>query len=371
MNTSGVRITDPRAVPTDARARLVAYVELMKPRIIELLLITTVPAMIVAEGDWPGLWPIVATLIGGTLSAGGANTINNVIDRDIDRIMRRTRSRPLPTSRVEPGAALAFGVLLGVSGFVWLWATTNVLAAALSTSALLFYVFVYTLWLKRSSTQNIVIGGAAGSVPVLVGWAAVTGSLALPALVMFAVVFFWTPPHFWALSLRYRDDYQSAGVPMLPVVVGERMTLDHIYSYSFALVGVSLLLYPTGAVSGLYAIVAALLGSVFVAAAARLRRRPALAMTFFGYSNLYLAGVFGAMAVDGLVSSGGDPAEPMRVFTLAVASLLIAGGMGVTVVRELRTRTERRVVSAARDLVEVMAPAVAIAVLTLVVWTRV
>jgi protoheme IX farnesyltransferase len=290
------------AQPMTALDLVKAYVELTKPRIIELLLITTVPAMIVAGSGWPGLWLVLATLIGGTLSAGGANAINNVIDRDIDRVMGRTRSRPLPTSRVEPGPSLVFGVLLGISGFLWLWVTTNLLAATLSTAALLFYVFVYTLWLKRSSTQNIVIGGAAGSVPVLVGWAAVTGSLALPAWIMFAIIFFWTPPHFWALSLRYRDDYAAAGVPMLPVVVGERATLDHIYLYSYLLVGVSLLLYPTGAVTGLYAITAVMLGVLFIGGAGRLRRRPALAMTFFGYSNLYLAGLFGAMAVDGMVS---------------------------------------------------------------------
>jgi protoheme IX farnesyltransferase len=302
MSVDRVRITDPRAAPAGWLDQVKAYVELTKPRIIELLLITTVPAMVVAERGWPGLWLVLATMIGGTLSAAGANTINNVIDRDIDRVMRRTKGRPLPSSRVKPQPALLYGVILGTVGFFWLWGTTNLLAASLSTSALLFYVFVYTLWLKRSSTQNIVIGGAAGAVPVLVGWAAVTGSLALPAWIMFAIVFFWTPPHFWALSLRYRDDYTAAGVPMLPVVVGERMTLDHIYVYSYILVGVSLLLYPAGAVSGLYAVVATLLGALFITGAGRLRRRPALAMTFFGYSNLYLAGLFGAMALDGMLA---------------------------------------------------------------------
>ena len=302
MSADRVRITDPRARPSGWQETVRAYIELTKPRIIELLLITTVPAMVVAEGGWPDTWLVVATVIGGTLSAGGANTINQVIDRDIDRLMNRTRTRPIPTGRVSADAALLFGVALGLAGFVWLWATSNLLAAALSTSALLFYVFVYTLWLKRSSTQNIVIGGAAGAVPVLVGWAAVTNSLALPAWIMFAVVFFWTPPHFWALSLRYRDDYAAAGVPMLPVVIGERATLDHIHTYSFVLVGTSLLLYPTGAVSGLYAIAAVLLGVLFIGGAGRLRRRPALSMTFFGYSNLYLTGLFGAMALDGVVA---------------------------------------------------------------------
>ena len=223
-------------------ATLRAYVELTKPRIIELLLITTVPAMVVAADGWPGWWLVIWTLVGGTLSAGGANTINQVADRDIDRIMTRTKDRPLPTDRVEPARALVFGVGLGVGGFVVLALSSNVLAATISTLGLVFYVFVYTLWLKRSSAQNIVIGGAAGAVPALVGWAAVADEIALPAWIMFAIVFFWTPPHFWALAIRYKDDYAAAGVPMLPVVVGERRTLEHITPYTAVLVGVSLLL---------------------------------------------------------------------------------------------------------------------------------
>ena len=194
MSAVEVRITDPKMPATSRRRWLGSLVALTKPRIIELLLVTTVPAMILADHSWPGTWLVVTTLIGGTLSAGGANAINNVIDRDIDAEMRRTAHRPLPSHRIEPGPALVFGVVLGVAGFLWLWATTNLLAAGLSTGALLFYVFVYTLYLKRSSTQNIVIGGAAGAVPALVGWAAVEGSLALPAWIMFAIVFFWTPP---------------------------------------------------------------------------------------------------------------------------------------------------------------------------------
>jgi protoheme IX farnesyltransferase len=229
MSAVEVRITDPKMPATSRRRWLGSLVALTKPRIIELLLVTTVPAMILADHSWPGTWLVVTTLIGGTLSAGGANAINNVIDRDIDAEMRRTAHRPLPSQRIEPGPALVFGVVLGVAGFLWLWATTNLLAAGLSTGALLFYVFVYTLYLKRSSTQNIVIGGAAGAVPALVGWAAVEGSLALPAWIMFAIVFFWTPPHFWALSLRYREDYARAGIPMLPVVKGEKATLRSIW----------------------------------------------------------------------------------------------------------------------------------------------
>ena len=301
MSSGDVRISGRPGRPTNWQERVAVYVQLTKPRIIELLLITTVPAMIAADGGWPGLAIVVATLVGGTFSAAGANVINSVVDRDIDRIMRRTRSRPLPSGRVDPPSALAFGITLGASGFVWLWVTTNLLAAVLSTSGLLFYVFVYTLFLKRSSPQNIVVGGAAGAVPALVGWAAVTGSLAAPAWVMFAIIFLWTPPHFWALSLRYEDDYRSAGVPMLPVVVGVRPTLDHILWYTAALVGGSLLLYPTGAVGGVYLVSALVLGGWIFSAALSLQRRPAAAMRFFGWSNVYLGTLFLAIAVDVLL----------------------------------------------------------------------
>ncbi len=302
MSAPDVRITDPHDASGGGWKLVKTYVELTKPRIIELLLITTVPAMIVAAAGWPGLWLVVATLLGGTLSAGGANTINSVVDRDIDRIMRRTRRRPLPTARVETQPALLFGIALGVAGFGWLWLTTNLLAAVLSTLGLIFYVVVYSLWLKRSSPQNIVIGGAAGAVPVLVGWAAVTGTLALPAWVLFAIVFFWTPPHFWALSLRYRDDYAAAGVPMLPVVAGTERTIEHIVTYTYVMVGVSLLLYPTGAVGLLYLAAATALGAWMIARARRLRRFPGEVMRFFAYSNAYLAALFVAMAVDVLVT---------------------------------------------------------------------
>ncbi|MDQ3783098.1 MAG: heme o synthase [Actinomycetota bacterium] len=295
-----VRVTDPRTVASTGD-RLKAYLELTKPRIIELLLITTVPAMVVAAGGWPSTGLVLATLVGGTLSAAGANTINQVLDGDIDRVMPRTRHRPLPTGRIDPGHALAFGVTLGLLGFAWLWATTNLLAALLSTVGLLFYVLVYTAYLKRSSIQNIVIGGGAGAVPPLVGWAAVTDTLALPAWTMFAIVFFWTPPHFWALSLRYRQDYAAAAVPMLPVVVGVGATLEHIVRYSVLVVGVSLLPYGVGALGVLYLVVVAILGVALVTAALRLRRQPTEAMRFFGWTNLYLAGVFLAMAADVLL----------------------------------------------------------------------
>lgn len=291
--TEPVVVTDPRA------GTMRAYLELTKPRIIELLLTTTLPAMIVAAAGWPGWRLAVAALIGGSLSAGGANAINQVLDADIDAVMRRTRGRPIPTGRVESRHALAFGVALGAGGFLWLWATTNLLAASLSTAGLLFYVFVYTQLLKRRTTLNIVIGGAAGAVPALVGWAAVTGTLAPPAWVMFAIVFFWTPPHFWALALRYEDDYRSAGVPMLPVVVGVPKTLDQIAVYSVVTAGLSLALVPW--MGWIYLAAALALGAGLVAGALGLRSRPEQAMRFFTVTNVYLAGLFLAIAVDGLL----------------------------------------------------------------------
>ncbi len=295
---TSVRVTDPRAVIGSRRERVAAYVALTKPRIIELLLITTVPAMVLAADGWPGAWLVVATLIGGTMSAGGANAINNFVDRDVDAAMRRTAHRPLPAHRVEPAAALRFGVVLGVAGFAWLWAAVNLASAALATGALLFYVLVYTIYLKRTTTQNIVIGGAAGAAPVLVGWAAVTGSLSLAAWIMFAIVFFWTPPHFWALALRYRDDYERAGVPMLPVVAGVEHTVRQILLYSVQLVAVTLLLYPAAPMGLTYLIAAIALGLVLVAGAWRLRRRPDRAMVFFRFSNVYLTLLFAAIALD-------------------------------------------------------------------------
>jgi len=297
MTNPAVRITNPRSDVSIVKT----YVELMKLRIVELLLVTTLPAMIAAAGGWPGWWLVFATLLGGTLSSAGANAINQVIDRDIDRVMSRTKGRPLPTERVSTRAVLVFGTALGLAGFLWLWATTNLLAAALSTVGLLFYVFVYSMLLKRTTTQNIVIGGAAGAVPVLVGWAAVANTVELPAWIMFAIVFFWTPPHFWALAIRYREDYERAGVPMLPVVVGERRALDHMLSYTVVLVGATLLLYATGPVGWIYLVVAVVVGAAFLAATWMLRDHPEAAMKYFGYSNAYLSVVFIAIAVDVLV----------------------------------------------------------------------
>ena len=282
-----------------------AYLELTKPRIIELLLITTIPAMAVAADGWPGLDLVVIALVGGALSAGGANVINQVYDDDIDRVMQRTARRPLPTDRVSRRAATVFGVLLGVGGFAVLAAGTTLLAGILSVVAYLFYVFVYTMTLKRSSTQNIVLGGAAGAVPALIGWAAVTGDLALAAWLMFAVIFFWTPPHFWALSLKYEDDYRAAGIPMLPVVAGERATFDLITWYSLVTVGMSLLLIPVAGLGWIYALVALAAAVALVGYAVPLRSDRTRTMRYFGFTNVYLASVFLAMLVDRVVLDGG------------------------------------------------------------------
>src|SRR6476661_7747958 len=212
--------TLPRVAHRPLGASLSAYLRLTKPRVIELLLVTAVPPMILAQQGFPSLGLVLAVVIGGALAAGGANTINCWIERDRDQVMGRTRNRPLPTGAIAPDAALVFGLLLEAGAFALLWSTVNLLSASLAVGAMLFYVFVYTIWLKPRSPQNIVIGGAAGAVPVLVGWASVTNGLAPAAWVMFAIVFFWTPPHFWALSLRYYDDYERAGIPMLPVAKG-------------------------------------------------------------------------------------------------------------------------------------------------------
>ncbi len=284
-----------------ARRRISAYFALTKPRIIELLLITTVPAMVVAARGWPGTWLVVATLVGGTLSAGGANALNSYHDRNIDQVMRRTSRRPLPQARVEPGRARIFGWSLGVAGFLFLYVFVNLLAAALSTAALLFYVFVYTLALKTKTPQNIVIGGAAGAAPVLVGWAAVTGSLSVAAWVMFAIVFLWTPPHFWALAIKYKDDYAAAGVPMLPVVIGVEATTRQMLLYSGLLGLFSLALVPTAGLGWIYLAFATLLGFWFIFEAVRVFRDPARAMDLFGYSTAYLSALFVAMMFDVLI----------------------------------------------------------------------
>jgi protoheme IX farnesyltransferase len=297
-------VVDGETAPAARGEVLRAYVALTKPRIIELLLVTTVPTMVLAQGGIPSLPLIGAVLVGGTLAAGGANAINQYLDRDIDERMRRTRNRPLPRHAVEPRAALAFGLVLSVVSFAWLTVTVNLLSAVLAAGAIVFYAVVYTAVLKRSTPQNIVIGGAAGCVPVLVAWAAVTNTIGLPALILFAVIFVWTPPHFWALALRYRSDYEAAGVPMLPVVSGEVETARQILLYSLVLVGVSLVLLPAAGMGILYLVAAAALGAGFVAWAIRVRRSPAAgpaAIGLFRYSTLYLTLLFAAVAADTLV----------------------------------------------------------------------
>jgi protoheme IX farnesyltransferase len=296
-----VVVTDPLVKRSGVMATIGAYVALTKPRIIELLLITTVPAMVVAQAGWPRTWLVVATVIGGTFSAGGANALNNYHDRDIDKVMRRTSRRPLPRNQVDPERARLFGWTLGAVGFVWLWVFANLLAAVWSTVALLFYVFVYTRILKRSTDQNIVIGGAAGAVPVLVGWAAVTGSMAPPAWILFAIIFAWTPPHFWALAIKYQDDYAAAGVPMMPVVRGVGPTTRQMLMYSGITVLFSLALVPAAGMGWIYMLSAVVLGAGFVIEAFRVVFRPERAMKLFGYSTLYLALLFAAMMVDRLV----------------------------------------------------------------------
>ena len=291
----------PRAEAPASTLR--TYIALTKPRIIELLLVTTVPTMVLAERGIPSIWLMTATVVGGTLAAGGANVINQYIDRDIDDVMRRTRHRPLPAQAVTPSRALAFGIGLSIFSFAFLTLTVNLLAALLAASAIGFYVFVYTMWLKRSSPQNIVIGGAAGCVPVLVGWAAVTGTVEVPALVLFAIVFYWTPPHFWALALRFKGDYAAAGVPMLPVVRGEAETARQIVLYSVLLVAVSLLLFPAAGMGIIYLASAIGLGAAFVWYAVRLVRdgqNGKAAIRLFRFSISYLTLLFMAVAADAL-----------------------------------------------------------------------
>jgi protoheme IX farnesyltransferase len=284
-------------------SRFASYVALTKPRIIELLLVTTLPTMILAAGGLPDWTVVVATMVGGTLAAGSANALNCYVDRDIDAVMRRTGHRPLARHDVTPRGALIFGLVLGAVAVTLMGATTNLLAAALTALAIAFYVVVYTMILKRRTAQNIVWGGAAGCMPVLIGWAAVTGSLAWAPAVLFAVVFFWTPPHFWALAIRYREDYARAGVPMLPVVASPRRVAGEIVVYSWLTVLASLALWPI-ATGWVYGVLAAGAGAVLLVAAQRLYRSTVrgtnakAAMQLFHLSNSYLAFVFVAVAVD-------------------------------------------------------------------------
>ena len=285
------------------RQTISAYISLMKPHVTVLLLGTTVAAMAIARQGLPPLGLVFATLLGGAMSAGSANCINCYIDRDIDQIMGRTQRRSLPSGRVQPEQALIFGLALGIGSFVILAVFVNMLSALLATSAILFYVFVYTMWLKRSSAQNIVIGGAAGAVPVLVGWAAVTNTITLPAIWLFAIIFYWTPPHFWALSLLIQKDYEKASIPMLPVVMGERETRKQIFLYSLLLLAVTMILFAMQAMGYFYLVCALVLGGILVYMAVRLLRDTSKkwARTLFWYSNCYLALIFAVMVLDRVV----------------------------------------------------------------------
>src|SRR5262245_31331540 len=288
-----------------ARARVRAYVALTKPRIVELLLITTVPAMVVAAGGLPSLWLVAVTVVGGSLAAGAANALNCYLDRDIDQVMRRTSRRPLPTHTVSPRAALVFGLVLAVVSTVLMAAFTNWLATALTVAAIAYYDIVYTRWLKRTTSQNTFWGGVCGAMPVLIGWSAVTGSLARPAWVMFAVVFFWQMPHFYALAIKFKDDYARAGIPMLPVVASLRRVGVESVVFAWLTLIASLLLFP--APLGLvYLVPAVVVGAMFVAQAygmyARIRRgAPVAPMRLFHWSTTYLTVVFVAIAVDALL----------------------------------------------------------------------
>jgi protoheme IX farnesyltransferase len=280
-----------------------SYIDLMKPHVTVLLLGTTVAAMAIAVRGLPPLGLVLATLLGGAMSAGSANCINCYIDRDIDQIMGRTQRRSLPSGKVQPTQALIFGLILAVGSFLILTIFVNLLSALLATSAILFYVFVYTIWLKRTSAQNIVIGGAAGAVPVLVGWAAATNTITLPAIWLFAIIFYWTPPHFWALSLLIQKDYEKAHIPMMPVVMGEPETRKQIFLYSLLLLAVTLVLFAMGAMGYLYLAAALILGGILLYMSVRLLRDKTKkwARTLFWYSNCYLAMIFAAMVIDRVI----------------------------------------------------------------------
>jgi protoheme IX farnesyltransferase len=311
-----VVINRPVRTPTPAApgrrpfgALLRAYVALTKPRIIELLLITTLPVMFLAAGGLPPLWPVVATLAGGMLSAGSANALNCYIDRDIDAKMRRTRRRPLPMVQVSPRETLIFGTVLAVLSTAFLGLALNWLAAGMSVFAILFYVFVYSLLLKRRTSQNVVWGGIAGCMPVMIGWSALTDSLSWTPVVLFLVVFFWTPPHTWTLAMRYREDYAAANVPMLPVVATERRVAIEVIVYTWVTLASSLALWPVAHTTIFYPVVAVVLGAVSLVEAYRLLGRVRAGTTgallkpmrYFHLSNAYLALLFLAVAIDPLL----------------------------------------------------------------------
>ncbi len=302
-----VPVSPPGPAFQRARDTVTAYLGLTKTRIIEQLLVVTVPAMFLAARGIPSLWLIIATLVGGAMAAASAHALNCVVDADIDKVMKRTARRPLANGQVPPRNALIFGLVLGVLSSAWLGLTTNWLAASLSVAAIAFYVLVYTLLLKRRTSQNIVWGGAAGCMPVVIGWAAVTGTVGWPALVMFGVIFFWTPPHFWALAMRYREDYAAAGIPMLPVVATPVQVSRRIVVYAWVMAAWTLLLVT--ATSWIYATFALAGGTYFVFRAHRLHHEVSVGhepepMKLFHLSNMYLCGLFLAIAVDAAVGLG-------------------------------------------------------------------
>jgi protoheme IX farnesyltransferase len=279
------------------------YIALTKPTIIVLLLITTIPSMVLASGGWPDVRLVMATLFGGFLSAGGAAALNQFADRDIDGMMRRTRNRPIPTGIVPPAHAAWFGLVLGAASVAWLAWQVNIVSAALAAAAIAMYAGVYTYGLKRATVQNIVIGGAAGAAPPVIGWAAVTGTVSVEAMLLFLIVFYWTPPHFWALSLRLEDDYRAAGVPMGPVVWGVAETKRQILLYSLLLVAVTLVFGAVAQLRAVYFATAVFGGAWFVLLALRLRREssPERALPLFFYSMFYLAALFASMMADELL----------------------------------------------------------------------
>ncbi len=293
-----------------ARYRIRPFVALTKPRIIELLLVTTVPTMVVANRGMPSLWLIVATVIGGTLAAGGANAYNMYLDRDIDALMKRTAGRPLVTGEVEPNEALLFATAVEAVAFLWLALFVNLLSAVLALAACAFYVIVYTIWLKRTSTQNIVIGGAAGAVPALIGWSSVTNTVGWEAVILFAIIFFWTPPHFWALAIKYEDDYSAASVPMLPVVESHRHTTTQMTIYSVVVGILALAFWVVADMGWIYLVSAIAVSILFTGGAWMLRaetdpaKQAQMAIRYFGFSITHLTVLFAALAVDQLVGWG-------------------------------------------------------------------
>jgi protoheme IX farnesyltransferase len=302
INSTSEHLVEPQAPKEVSVSRQIIsnYINLIKPHVTVLLLGITVATMAIARKGLPDLGLVVATLLGGAMAAGSANCLNCYIDRDIDQIMGRTQRRSLPSGKVQPTHALIFGIVLGIASFLVLTTLVNLLSAVLACSAILFYVFVYTLGLKRTTAQNIVIGGAAGAVPVLVGWAAITNSISLPAIWLFAIIFYWTPPHFWALSLLIQKDYEKARVPMLPVLMGEKETHRQIFLYSLLLVAVTLILFVMHVMGYFYLVCALGLGGILVYMSIRLMRDKTKywARTIFWYSNCYLAAIFAVMVID-------------------------------------------------------------------------